>query len=175
MGGVGLGPHGRRFPSSRFELFSVICMMELPAVSIIIPTYNRAEFVKEAIDSVFHKRFRTTKSLLSTTGRLIIPKKFFQIYGNRIKHLHQINSGVGAARNAGIRLAEGEWLAFLDSDDIWKPEYLSCQVERAKQNPSICTHMTNSIRVEADGSTIDTFNLLDSMLGEHSRMIRVSF
>jgi glycosyltransferase involved in cell wall biosynthesis len=128
-----------------------------PKVSIIVPTYNRAKYVTEAIDSILSQAFRDYEVIVVDDGSTDNTKEVLMRYGNRIAYIYQTNSGVGTARNVGIQHARGEWLAFLDSDDIWLPEYLSCQMDRAKQDPSICTHMTNSIRVQADGAKIDTF------------------
>lgn len=131
--------------------------MLMPKISVIIPTYNRAPFVTEAIDSVLAQTFRDYELIVVDDGSTDNTKDVLLPYGERIRYIYQPNSGVGAARNAGIRCAVGEWLAFLDSDDLWLPEYLSCQMERAQLDHRICTHMTNSIRVEADGAKIDTF------------------
>ena len=129
----------------------------MPKVSIVVPTYNRARYVTEAVDSVLAQTFRDYELIVIDDGSTDNTKDVLLRYEGRIKYLYQPNSGVGAARNAGIRCAVGEWLAFLDSDDLWLPEYLSCQMDRAKLDPRICTHMTNSIRVQADGAKIDTF------------------
>lgn len=129
----------------------------MPKVSIVVPTYNRARYVTEAVDSVLAQTFRDYELIVIDDGSTDNTKDVLLRYEGRIKYIYQPNSGVGAARNAGIRCAVGEWLAFLDSDDVWLPEYLSCQMDRAKLDPRICTHMTNSIRVEADGEKIDTF------------------
>lgn len=131
--------------------------MPVHTVSVIIPTYNRGNFVTEAIDSVMAQTFRDYEVIVIDDGSTDNTKDLLLRYGERLRYIHQPNSGVGAARNAGIRCASGEWLAFLDSDDIWLPDYLSCQMDRAKQDPRICIHMTNSIRIEADGAKIDTF------------------
>lgn len=129
----------------------------MPKVSIIVPTYNRAKYVTEAIDSILAQTFLDFELIVIDDGSTDNTKDVLNRYGDRIIYIYQTNSGVGTARNVGIRHARGEWLAFLDSDDIWLPEYLSCQMDRAKQEPRICTHMTNSILVEADGAKIDTF------------------
>ena len=129
----------------------------MPKVSVIVPTYNRAQFVTEAIDSILSQTFRDYELIVVDDGSTDNTNDALLRYGDRIRYIYQPNSGVGAARNAGIRCAVGKWLAFLDSDDMWLPEYLACQIEQAKQNPRVCTHMTNSIRVEADGAMIDSF------------------
>ncbi|NOS80980.1 MAG: glycosyltransferase family 2 protein [Nitrospira sp.] len=129
----------------------------MPKISIIIPTYNRALFVTEAIDSVMAQTFRDYEVIVVDDGSTDNTKDVLLRYGERIRYIYQSNSGVGAARNAGVRCAVGEWLAFLDSDDIWLPEYLSCQMAQANQNPSAHTLMTNSIRFESDGSSLNVF------------------
>ncbi len=129
----------------------------MPEVSVIVPTYNRAQFVVCAIDSVLSQTFLDYELIVVDDGSTDDTKEVLLGYGDRIKYIYQSNSGVGAARNAGIRCAVGEWLAFLDSDDIWLPEYLSCQMEQANQNPSACSLVTNSIRFDADGSSVEVF------------------
>jgi glycosyltransferase involved in cell wall biosynthesis len=131
--------------------------MAVHKVSVIIPTYNRASFVTEAIDSVLSQTFLDYELIVVDDGSTDNTKDVLLPYGERIRYINQPNSGVGAARNAGVRCAIGEWLAFLDSDDIWLPEYLSCQMEQAKQDSRICAHMTNSIRFQTDGVEIDAF------------------
>ena len=129
----------------------------MPKVSIVIPTYNRARYVTEAIDSVLSQTFLDYEVIVVDDGSTDNTKDVLRRYGDKIRYMYQPNSGVGAARNAGVRSAVGEWLAFLDSDDIWLPEYLSCQMEQASQNPSAHTLMTNSVRFEADGSSLNVF------------------
>ena len=72
-------------------------------------------------------------------------QKALKPYFDKIHYLHQKNSGVSAARNAGIKAAQGEWIAFLDSDDTWDANKLKIQMEDLKQNPSAIAHMVDSI------------------------------
>jgi len=128
-----------------------------PKVSVIIPTYNRANFVTKAIDSVLAQAFNDYEIIVIDDGSTDNTREVLKPYRDKIQYIHQKNSGVSAARNAGIKIAKGEWIAFLDSDDEWMPEYLSWQMEQARQNPRICTHITNSIQVSIDGKEINTF------------------
>ena len=139
--------------------------MAMPKVSVIIPTYNRAPFVTEAIDSVLAQTFLDYEVIVVDDGSTDNTKDVLLPYGERTRYIYQPNSGVGAARNAGIRCAIGEWLAFLDSDDIWLPDYLSCQMEQANQNPSACSLVTNSVRFDADGSSVEVFQYCGISLG----------
>jgi len=95
--------------------------MSKPLFSVVIPTYNRAPLLKDALDSVFSQKFTDYEVIVvddgSTDGTLEMLKRF----GDKIKVLTQQNSGPGTARNLGAGVAKGEYLAFLDSDDIWFP------------------------------------------------------
>lgn len=126
-------------------------------VSVIIPTYNRANFVTKAIDSVLAQTFADYEIIVIDDGSTDNTKEVLDPYRGKIQYIHQENSGVSAARNAGIRMARGNWVAFLDSDDEWMPEYLECQMQRAKEEPKICMHMTNQIQIKISGEKINTF------------------
>jgi len=131
--------------------------MKPPLVSVIIPTYNREKFVTLAIDSVINQTFKDYELIVIDDGSTDNTKNVLKQYNAKIHYIYQNNSGVSAARNAGIKVARGEWLAFLDSDDEWMPEYLECQMQRAKEEPKIRMHMTNSIKMEISGKKINTF------------------
>jgi glycosyltransferase involved in cell wall biosynthesis len=102
--------------------------MHPPRVSIVIPTYNRAWTLAEAIDSVLGQTFASFEIIVVDDGSTDGTARLLQRYGSAVRVLRQINQGVSAARNAGIRSARGELIALLDSDDLWRPEKLARQV-----------------------------------------------
>jgi glycosyltransferase involved in cell wall biosynthesis len=100
-----------------------------PCISIIIPTYNRCWILKEAIDSVLSQEYTDFEIIVVDDGSNDATAALLSAYGDQITTIYQGNSGVSAARNAGILMAKGKYVAFLDSDDMWLPEKLSCQVD----------------------------------------------
>lgn len=102
--------------------------MSIPLISVVIPTFNRAHCVGNAIESVFAQTFKDFEIIViddgSSDGTIEVLKKF----GDKISVFRQKNRGVAAARNAGIRAARGKWIAFLDSDDRWYPGKLEWQM-----------------------------------------------
>ena len=100
-----------------------------PCISVIIPTYNRCWILKEAIDSVLSQEFSDIEIIVVDDGSNDDTAALLSAYGDQLTVIHQENRGVSAARNAGISIAKGKYIAFLDSDDMWLPEKLSCQVD----------------------------------------------
>jgi glycosyltransferase involved in cell wall biosynthesis len=109
-----------------------------PIVSVIIPTYNTAEFIAETLDSVFAQTFTDFEVIVINDGSPDTSEleQVLVRYRGRIIYLKQENRGPGAARNLGIRRARGEYIAFLDSDDSWLPEYLAVQMKLFEETPS---------------------------------------
>ena len=112
-------------------------------VSIVIPTYNRSAFVAKAVDSVLRQTFTDYELIVVDDGSTDGTKYNLDKYGDRILYIYQNNSGVSAARNAGITIARGQWLAFLDSDDEWKPDYLARQIEHVNAIAGLCLQAAN--------------------------------
>lgn len=104
---------------------------DAPAVSIITPAYNIAEFVAETLDSVRAQSFRDFELILINDGSPDTADLEAAIapYMNEIVYLKQDNTGAGQARNAAIEHARGKYLAFLDGDDIWHADFLASQVK----------------------------------------------
>ena len=102
----------------------------VPAVSVIIPAYDSAAYIAETLDSVFAQTFTDFEVIVINDGSPDTDQleKVLEPYLQRIIYLKQENRGPGAARNAGIRCSRGEFLAFLDSDDVWNPDYLASQM-----------------------------------------------
>lgn len=110
-----------------------------PIVSVIIPAYNAAPFIKDTLDSVFAQTFKDFEVIVINDGSPDTPEfeRAIQPYLERIVYLRQENRGPSAARNAAIRQAHGEYVAFLDSDDSWLPEYLDLQMQLFEDKPSL--------------------------------------
>jgi glycosyltransferase involved in cell wall biosynthesis len=103
-------------------------------ISVIIPTYNRASFLDEVIQSVLNQDYFVRNSsssfefLVIDDGSTDNTKEIVKSFGNKMKYHFQENKGVSAARNLGLDLAQGDYIAFLDSDDLWKKEKISIQM-----------------------------------------------
>jgi len=111
-----------------------------PCVSVVIPTYNRGWILKEAIDSILSQKFADYEIIVVDDGSIDATAALLSTYGDQIAMIRQENRGVSAARNAGISIAKGDYIAFLDSDDLWLPEKLSCQMDffQAHSEAAIC-------------------------------------
>lgn len=103
-------------------------MNKRPLVSVIIPVYNCEQYVAQAIESVLKQNYRPIEIIVvddgSTDGSAGVARRF----NPYVRYHFQSNSGAGAARNRGIELATGSYLAFLDADDIWSEEKLTLQM-----------------------------------------------
>jgi glycosyltransferase involved in cell wall biosynthesis len=104
-------------------------MKRSQTVSVIIPTYNRAHYLGEAIESVLNQDIRDCRIeiVVVDDGSTDNTKEALGKFGNRVRYLYQDNGGAGLARNRGIDEATGEWISFLDSDDRWLPGKLTMQ------------------------------------------------
>jgi hypothetical protein len=102
-----------------------------PLVSVIIPAYQVAVFIRAAIDSVLAQTCSDNEIIVINDGSPDTEEleKQLDAYAHLITYIKQPNHGAGAARNAGIRAARGEFIAFLDGDDVWLPEFLSAQIK----------------------------------------------
>jgi|26BtaG_2_1085354.scaffolds.fasta_scaffold10070_2 glycosyltransferase involved in cell wall biosynthesis len=94
--------------------------------SVIIPLYNKEKFIQETIESVLSQDFKDFEIIVINDGSTDDSvSKLKNISDSRLKIVHQVNQGVGAARNNGMSHANFEWIAFLDGDDIWASNHLS--------------------------------------------------
>ncbi len=106
-----------------------------PLVSIIIPSYNSAKFVSEAVDSALAQTYPKIEIIIVDDGSSDNTKEVIAKYGDKINYIYQANKGLAGARNTGIAAAAGEFVALLDADDIFLPEKIAKQVEFLKSHP----------------------------------------
>lgn len=109
-----------------------------PKISIVIPTYNQSEYLQEAVESVLNQTYKNIEIIIvddgSTDNTLGVVRSFDN---NKIIYIQQKNKGASSARNTGIKKANGEYIAFLDSDDLWLKNKLRKQIDFIKENPEI--------------------------------------
>jgi glycosyltransferase involved in cell wall biosynthesis len=111
-------------------------MTETPLISVIIPAFNAAEFIGETLDSVFSQTFQDFEVIVINDGSSDTPEleRVLQRFPSKLNYIKQENQGAAAARNAGLRAARGEFVAFLDADDTWLPTFLEKQLELLKRS-----------------------------------------
>lgn len=110
----------------------------MPIVTVIIPTFNRGTFLREAIASVVVQSFQDWELFVIDDGSTDPIETIVSSFSdNRIHYHWQLNQGASVARNTGIQLAHGKYVAFLDSDDLWYPDYLKRKVNFAEKNPKL--------------------------------------
>ncbi len=106
-------------------------------VSVVIPTHNRAVLVRQAIDSVLSQTDPAREIFVVDDGSTDDTQKQLATYGDRIRVMYHPQGGVAAARNQALRVAAGQWIGFLDDDDVWLPTKLERQMTLIKQNPEL--------------------------------------
>ena len=102
-------------------------------VSVIIPAYNCAPYIQEAVESVLNQTYQNFELLIVDDGsaddtRRIL-KEFEKKYPDRVRNFYQSNQGASAARNKALKESRGEYIAFLDADDVWYPQKLAKQIQ----------------------------------------------
>ena len=127
----------------------------MPLVSVIVPVYNVEAYITATIQSVLAQTFTDFEILVVDDGSgdrsIELVKQFTD---PRIKIIHQGNRGLAGARNTGIRNAQGEYLAFLDSDDLWLPEKLAKHVQHLQQNPQVGVSFCRSSFIDDAGNPL---------------------
>jgi len=128
-------------------------------VSVIIPTYNRSKFVVKAVESALNQSFKDLEVIVVDDGSTDDTRQTLERYQDRVRYLYQKNAGVSAARNAGVTLAMGEWMAFLDSDDEWSDRYLAEQMQAANQNPDVSMQVADCLFLGLNGGQRSYFEM----------------
>ena len=133
-------------------------MSSLPFFSVVIPTYNRKNAIKKAIDSVLTQSFQDFEIIVIDNGSTDGTRQFIQSYSNaKIKYFYQIGSGSPASpRNAGIRESLAPWICFLDSDDYWLPNKLEAfsQAIKVNKNADVFYHYETMLNQSTGKETL---------------------
>jgi glycosyltransferase involved in cell wall biosynthesis len=113
-----------------------------PKISVIIPTYNRAAFLSEAIQSVLDQEYFEDRSSVPLFELLVIDdgsadqtKEIVRAFGENIKYFYQEHKGISVARNQGLKFSSGEFIAYLDSDDLWLKNKMRAQMSFMEAYP----------------------------------------
>jgi len=130
----------------------------MPKVTVIIPTYNCARYLPEAIDSVLNQTYKDFEIIVVDDGSKDntqeIVSQYIEKYPNKIIYFYQNNQGPAEARNKGIKEAKGQYLAFLDSDDTWFPEKLVKQIRILNDNPGIDLVYASGLTIDINGNIL---------------------
>lgn len=133
----------------------------MPSISVIIPTYNRAGQILGAVRSVMAQTLAPAEIVVVDDGSSDNTEEVLAPVMEQIRYVKTVNQGVSAARNRGIREASCEWIAFLDSDDTWRPEKLRRQwdaVTRSGAKVCFC------VSVDESGEPLDDLRAMDKDL-----------
>ncbi len=123
-------------------------------ISVVIPTYNRAAYIKEAIDSALAQTHADVEVIVVDDNSSDGTAGIVASYGNKVKYIFQDNRERGAARNTGIRNSTGEYIAFLDSDDSWLPGHLGSCLEALSRVPGADASYSGSYMTDETGKII---------------------
>jgi glycosyltransferase involved in cell wall biosynthesis len=119
-------------------------------ISVIIGTYNHGRYIASCIESVLAQTYGKCEIIIIDDGSTDNTAEVVKPYQDRVNYHHQQNQGRGASRNAGIRMANHEWIAFLDADDLWEPTKIEKQVAAIVAHPDIDLIVTNACWFDND-------------------------
>ena len=118
----------------------------MPQVTVILPSWNRADWLKKSIDSVLEQTFRDFELIVVDDASTDSTQEILTSYSGKIRSItFAKNLGVSAARNAAVKNCDSEWIAFLDSDDFWHPHKLQKQIAQTVIRAECPIHFTDEI------------------------------
>lgn len=129
---------------------------EWPLVSVIIPTFNGAAFLTAAVDSVLGQTYPLVECIVVDDGSTDETPSIIESYGTRIRGARQENTGFARARNRGARMSRGNFVAFLDDDDCWRPTKVERQVRRLAERPEAAVIYTAVELIDETGKCLGT-------------------
>lgn len=149
-------------------------MKNPPKVSVIIPFYKGVDWLVQAIESVQAQTYPVSEIILINDGSPASIDAVLQRFGSSVRYIHQVNRGPAVARNAGIDCAQGEYIAFLDADDVWMPQKIEKQLECMLSSGAVWSHTSYATFSEKHFSTDDKIIDLSDMHGQvFSRLLNV--
>ncbi|MFT3743910.1 MAG: glycosyltransferase family A protein [Pyrinomonadaceae bacterium] len=128
--------------------------MKKGLVSVVIPNYNYAHYLRETIDSVLAQTYPDVEIVVVDDGSKDDSKEILAGYGGKIRTIFQQNQGVSAARNNGVAVSEGEFVAFLDADDAWLPTKIEKQVARFREDEELGLVHVGVDEIDAEGNSL---------------------
>jgi glycosyltransferase involved in cell wall biosynthesis len=138
-----------------------------PIVSVVIPNYNYAHYLGDTLDSVFAQTYSHLELIVVDDGSQDESEALVRSYGKLIRFIRQNNQGVSVARNRGVQESKGQYIAFLDADDLWLPTKLEKQVQRLLDDPEIGLVHCGMQEIDRNGVALE--NYLDGLEGWVSR------
>ena len=112
-------------------------MANNPLVSVIIPVFNGEKYIVEAIESVLEQSYRNIEIIVIDDGSTDDSAANLHPYLDKIRYIYQKNGGIASAYNSGAEACKGEYVAFIEQDDVWLPEKLSMQVAYLVEKPNL--------------------------------------
>ena len=134
-------------------------MTQQPSFSVIVPTYNRTTTLVQSVQSILDQTRQADEIIVVDDGSAEDIAAVLAPFGTKVILIRQDNAGVAAARNTGIAKAQGNWITFLDSDDLWRPTRLEIlERDLGEADPDIIAHIGNVIYT-GDGYAEDLFSI----------------
>jgi glycosyltransferase involved in cell wall biosynthesis len=132
-----------------------------PLFSVIMPNYNGGSLIGEALESIRRQTCQDYEVIVvddgSTDNSRDVIEAMKPLFDGKLRYVYQPNQGCAAARNTGLRLARGEYIAFLDTDDLWKDERLQRHAEIFRRHPDVGFCCSNFLFLFEDQTTEDHF------------------
>ncbi|MFH1413960.1 MAG: glycosyltransferase [Candidatus Omnitrophota bacterium] len=149
--------------------------MDKQKVSVIIPTYNSGRYIEEAVASVLNQTYTNYELLIVDDGSTDNTVELLKKYKGRFRYYYQRNQGIVAARNLALENSTGEFVAFLDADDLWLPEKLGVQMRVMREQPNLAFVYSCVYTIDESGKTIRYWDNKDEKIMDFNRLYDKNF
>jgi len=127
-------------------------------VSVVIPAYNKAELTVQTVESVLSQTYKNIEIIVVDDGSTDSTRDRLFGYTERIRYIYKKNGGACSARNVGISFATGEYVGFLDCDDLYLPEKIELSIRYLEQNPDVGFVYSAAYFIDAQGTIVSTYS-----------------